>query len=215
MKASPGRRSRAVRRDAPRDARAHRAEVHGHVRRIGDEAARRASNIAQEKSSRSLMFTELAVCRSTAPICSATCMNSALNTSSRTGSGAVASHRAATPSRSARVRAAAPAAVTRPRASPARSSRSRRLRRAAPGPRARARLQRGAARVQRHGVPARRRTRRCAAARSARPLRARGVGVTWRGSASSARSTASAIDRREHERPCARRRTRRAVGARR
>ena len=33
------------------------------------------------------MLTELAVWRSTAPICSATCMNSALNTSSRIGSG--------------------------------------------------------------------------------------------------------------------------------
>ena len=43
------------------------------------------SKIAQEKSSRSLMLTELAVCRSTTPICSATCMKSPLNTSRRSG----------------------------------------------------------------------------------------------------------------------------------
>ena len=76
----------AVRVEHRRDARAHRTEMHGHVRRVGDEVGP-ASNIAQEKSSRSLMLTELAVWRSTTPICSATCMNNALNTSSRIGSG--------------------------------------------------------------------------------------------------------------------------------
>ncbi len=46
-----------------------------------------ASNSAQEKSSRSRMFTELAVCCSTAPICSATCMHTPAMISRRCGSG--------------------------------------------------------------------------------------------------------------------------------
>ena len=47
------------------------------------------SNTAQEKSSRSLMFTEYDVLRSTTPVCSATDMNRLLNTSSITGSDSV------------------------------------------------------------------------------------------------------------------------------
>ena len=47
------------------------------------------SNTAQEKSSRSLMFTDCAVLASAAPICSAIDMNRLLNTSSITGSACV------------------------------------------------------------------------------------------------------------------------------
>ena len=43
--------------------------------------------MAQEKSSRSLMFTLIEVFCSTAPVCSATFMNRLLNSSSSTGSG--------------------------------------------------------------------------------------------------------------------------------
>ena len=46
------------------------------------------SNTAQEKSSRSLMFTEWAVFCSTPPISSAMAMNRLANSSRRTGSGA-------------------------------------------------------------------------------------------------------------------------------
>ena len=46
-----------------------------------------ASKMAQEKSSRSLMFTLIEVFCSTAPVCSATFMNRLLNSSSSTGSG--------------------------------------------------------------------------------------------------------------------------------
>ena len=48
-----------------------------------------ASNNAHEKSSRSLMFTELAVFASVTPICSAIAMNRLLKISSRTGSARV------------------------------------------------------------------------------------------------------------------------------
>ena len=48
-----------------------------------------ASNSAQEKSSRSLMFTELAVLASVTPICSAMAMNRLLKISSNTGSARV------------------------------------------------------------------------------------------------------------------------------
>ena len=75
-----------------------------------------ASKIAHEKSRRSLMLIELAVCRSTAPICSATCMNSALKTSSRIGSGASGAAPAAS--------ACATAAAVRRRASQRPASRS-------------------------------------------------------------------------------------------
>ena len=89
-----------------------------------------ASKIAQEKSSRSLMLTELAVWRSTAPICSATCMNSALKTSSRIGS---ATHPSIDAPRSLRTsctvaRTSRPPSRPRFRASPVRSSWSRRPR---------------------------------------------------------------------------------------
>ena len=47
------------------------------------------SNSAQEKSSRSLMFTELAVLASVTPICSAMAMNRLLKISSSTGSARV------------------------------------------------------------------------------------------------------------------------------
>ena len=48
-----------------------------------------ASKIAQEKSSRSLMFTEEAVFRNVAPISSAMAMKRLANTSSETGSASV------------------------------------------------------------------------------------------------------------------------------
>ena len=48
-----------------------------------------SSNSAQEKSSRSLMFTDVAVFASVTPICSAMDMNRLLNTSSSTGSARV------------------------------------------------------------------------------------------------------------------------------
>ena len=54
-----------------------------------------ASNSAQEKSSRSRMLTETAVACSTAPICSATCMNRWLKSSSCAGSARPASTAAA------------------------------------------------------------------------------------------------------------------------
>ena len=47
-------------------------------------------NTAQEKSRRSLIFTEWAVLASTTPICSATAMNRLLKISSLTGSTSVA-----------------------------------------------------------------------------------------------------------------------------
>ena len=60
--------------------------MHGNVRRIG---APIASNIAQEKSSRSLMLTLVAVAWSATPISSAMAMNRLLKISSRTGSTSV------------------------------------------------------------------------------------------------------------------------------
>ena len=67
---------------------AHRSEVHGDVGGVGHQPSA-GSKIAQEKSRRSLMFTDRDVCCRVTPIRSATDMNRLLKTSSITGSTSV------------------------------------------------------------------------------------------------------------------------------
>ncbi len=74
-----------------------------------------ASNKAQEKSRRSLMFTDWAVCCSAAPICSAMDMNRLLNSSTRMGStsGSAPAEGAAADRGAVRVRISPPSGSTR------------------------------------------------------------------------------------------------------